>query len=81
MSSQENTALNILEERTSIKEYDTSVSISKEELTKLLSVTTKAPSAWNLQHWHFTVFHSQESKDKLLPIAFNQNKSARHLRL
>ncbi|WP_105981024.1 nitroreductase family protein [Bacillus paralicheniformis] len=74
MSSQENTALNILEERTSIKEYDTSVSISKEELTKLLSVTTKAPSAWNLQHWHFTVFHSQESKDKLLPIAFNQKQ-------
>lgn len=34
MSSQENTALNILEERTSIKEYDTSVSISKEEPDK-----------------------------------------------
>lgn len=49
MSSQENTALNILEERTSIKEYDTSVSISKEELTKPLSITTKAPSAWNLR--------------------------------
>ncbi|MDA1475036.1 nitroreductase family protein [Bacillus changyiensis] len=69
-----NSTLKILEERTSIKEYDTSVSIPKEELTELLHITTKSPSAWNLQHWHFTVFHSQESKERLLPIAYNQKQ-------
>jgi hypothetical protein len=31
--------------------------ITKEELTELLEITTQAPSAWNLQHWHFQVFH------------------------
>ena len=48
--------------------------MTKEELTELLDITTKAPSAWNLQHWHFTVFHSAESKAKLLPIAYNQKQ-------
>ncbi|KAA6451795.1 nitroreductase family protein [Bacillus swezeyi] len=74
MTLSDNTTLHLLQERSSIKEYDTSVSISKEELTELLNITTKAPSAWNLQHWHFTVFHSQESKDTLLPIAYSQKQ-------
>ncbi|PCK21167.1 nitroreductase family protein [Bacillus pumilus] len=66
--------IEILKERASVKEYDTSHEMTKEELTELLDVTTKAPSAWNLQHWHFTVFHSAESKAKLLPIAYNQKQ-------
>ncbi|MFN2745725.1 MULTISPECIES: nitroreductase family protein [Bacillus] len=74
MTLSENQAIQVLTERSSIKEYDTSAAISKEELTELLEITTKAPSAWNLQHWHFTVFHSRESKDKLLPIAYNQKQ-------
>lgn len=66
--------IEILKERASVKEYDTSHEMTKEELTELLDVTSKAPSAWNLQHWHFTVFHSAESKAKLLPIAYNQKQ-------
>ncbi|MED1749058.1 MULTISPECIES: nitroreductase family protein [Bacillus] len=66
--------IEILKERASVKEYDTTHELTKEELTELLNVTTKAPSAWNLQHWHFTVFHSAESKAKLLPIAYNQKQ-------
>ncbi len=64
----------IIKERSSVRHYDSSVSISKEELTEILSYATKAPSAWNLQHWHFTIFHSKESKQTLLPIAFNQSQ-------
>ncbi|MGM0963886.1 MAG: nitroreductase family protein [Bacillota bacterium] len=64
----------ILKQRASVKEYDTTHEMTKEELTELLDITTKAPSAWNLQHWHFTVFHSAESKAKLLPIAYNQKQ-------
>ena len=64
--------IDILKQRASVKEYDTTHEMTKEELTELLDITTKAPSAWNLQHWHFTVFHSAESKAKLLPIAYNQ---------
>lgn len=66
--------IDILKERASVKEYDTTHEMTKEELTELLDITTKAPSAWNLQHWHFTVFHSAESKAKLLPISYNQKQ-------
>ncbi|MEC4587779.1 nitroreductase family protein [Bacillus safensis] len=66
--------IDILKKRASVKEYDTSHEMTKEELTELLEITTKAPSAWNLQHWHFTVFHSAEAKAKLLPIAYNQKQ-------
>ncbi|MGE6628412.1 nitroreductase family protein [Bacillus pumilus] len=66
--------IDILKQRASVKEYDTTHEMTKEELTELLGITTKAPSAWNLQHWHFTVFHSAESKAKLLPIAYNQKQ-------
>ncbi|MGE1095906.1 nitroreductase family protein [Bacillus altitudinis] len=66
--------IDILKERASVKEYDTTHEMTKVELKELLDITTKAPSAWNLQHWHFTVFHSAESKAKLLPIAYNQKQ-------
>ncbi|KPN15297.1 NAD(P)H nitroreductase [Bacillus australimaris] len=66
--------IDILKQRASVKEYDTTHEMTKEELTELLNITTKAPSAWNLQHWHFTVFHSAEAKAKLLPIAYNQKQ-------
>ncbi|MGE0910386.1 nitroreductase family protein [Bacillus atrophaeus] len=66
--------LDILQQRASVKEYDKNATISKEEMTELLELTTKAPSAWNLQHWHFTVFHSDEAKAALLPVAYNQKQ-------
>ncbi|PJZ01233.1 MULTISPECIES: nitroreductase family protein [Bacillus] len=66
--------LDVLKARASVKEYDTNAPISKEELTELLDLATKAPSAWNLQHWHFTVFHSDEAKAELLPVAYNQKQ-------
>ena len=66
--------LDVLKARASVKEYDTNAPISKEELTELLDFAAKAPSAWNLQHWHFTVFHSDESKAELLPVAYNQKQ-------
>ena len=64
----------MVNERTSIREYDSSAKLSKEELTELLEATVKSPSAWNLQHWHFVVITDQDAKERLLPIAYNQNK-------
>jgi nitroreductase len=64
----------IAQERRSVKIYDTEVEISNEELTEILELTTKTPSAWNLQHWRFVVIKSKEAKEKLLPIAYNQKQ-------
>ncbi|MBM7704691.1 nitroreductase family protein [Metabacillus iocasae] len=64
----------VVNERTSVRDYDSSVKLSKEEVTDLLETTIKSPSAWNLQQWHFMAFTSDEVKERLLPIAYNQKQ-------
>ncbi|MTH51999.1 nitroreductase family protein [Bacillus mangrovi] len=66
--------LKLMEERTSIRHYDSTADLSKEDLSQILETAIKAPTAWNLQHWKFMVFHSDSSKERLLPIAYNQNQ-------
>lgn len=60
--------------RRSVKVYDPQAEISTGELTELLGIAGRAPSAWNLQQWHFLVFHGKEVQKKLLPIAYNQQQ-------
>ncbi|OKP87995.1 NAD(P)H nitroreductase [Paenibacillus helianthi] len=63
----------IITGRRSIRKYDTSVKISKEEMTEILTEATLAPSSVNMQPWRFLVIESAEGKAKLAPIAkFNQ---------
>ncbi|CUA79052.1 nitroreductase family protein [Anoxybacillus suryakundensis] len=66
--------LSIIEQRQSVRKYDPTASISKEQLIKLLQLAGKAPSAWNLQHWHFVAIYGKEAQQKLLPIAYNQQQ-------
>ncbi|WP_243290751.1 nitroreductase family protein [Bacillus sp. FJAT-47783] len=70
----EKNLIQLMEERTSIRQYDPSVKMTEDEVKELLDITTKAPSAWNLQHWHFVVFHHDEAKKRLHPIAYNQSQ-------
>ncbi|RKL65554.1 nitroreductase family protein [Salipaludibacillus neizhouensis] len=63
----------IVMERRSIKSYDPSVKISREEMTEILSEATRAPSSTNLQPWHFLVIMSDESKAKLMQISAPSN--------
>lgn len=64
----------VIEDRKSVKSYDSNAILTKEEVEELIQLTSKAPSAWNLQHWHFMVFHGKEVQEKLLPIAYNQKQ-------
>jgi nitroreductase len=65
----------ILKGRRSIKNYDKSVKISREEMSEILSLATLAPSSVNMQPWRFLVIESPEGKAKLAPLAkFNQNQ-------
>nr|WP_247739162.1 nitroreductase family protein [Bacillus sp. 165] len=64
----------ILNERTSTRAYNPEKEISPGELAELLEAAMQAPSAWNLQHWKFLVFHGDEAQQKLLPIAYNQQQ-------
>lgn len=63
----------ILMERRSIKSYDPSIKISREEMAEILSEATRAPSSTNLQPWHFLVIESDEAKAKLLQISSPTN--------
>ncbi|MED2974530.1 nitroreductase family protein [Fictibacillus sp. B-59209] len=64
----------VINERHSVRKYDPSAELSAEEITELLEDAAKAPSSWNLQHWKFLVFHDQQAKEQLLPIAYNQEQ-------
>ncbi|KZZ82747.1 MULTISPECIES: nitroreductase family protein [Bacillaceae] len=63
----------IITGRRSIRNYDPSVKISREEMTEILTEATLAPSSVNMQPWRFMVIDSEEGKKKLAPLAkFNQ---------
>lgn len=65
---------NVIQERRSVRSYDPEVKISREEMNEILQQAALAPSAANLQPWRFLVIDSQELKQKLYPIAFNQQQ-------
>ncbi|MBD2867982.1 nitroreductase family protein [Paenibacillus arenilitoris] len=66
----------VLNERRSVRKYDSSAVISEQELREILDIATKAPSSSNLQPWRFLVVTDPELKQKLLPIANNQQQVA-----
>jgi nitroreductase len=70
----EKDAISILNERTSVRKYDPTHKMSKQDIKELLELAHKAPSAWNLQHWKFLVFDDQAVKEQLLPIAYGQQQ-------
>ncbi|KEK22177.1 nitroreductase family protein [Bacillus gaemokensis] len=63
----------IITGRRSIRKYDPTVKISKEEMTEILTEATLAPSSVNMQPWRFLIIDSEEGKATLAPLAkFNQ---------
>ncbi|QNB46066.1 nitroreductase family protein [Thermanaerosceptrum fracticalcis] len=66
----------VMRERRSIRNYKKDEKISQETLNEILDLATTAPSGWNLQHWKFIVIQEQERKQRLLPIAYNQQHVA-----
>lgn len=67
-------AIDVLTERKSVRQYERGVVIPKAELDELLTLAAAAPSSWNLQQWRFIVIESQAEKDALLPIAYGQKQ-------
>ncbi|MGH2317039.1 nitroreductase family protein [Planococcus sp. SE5232] len=65
----------IVNGRRSIKQYDPTVKISREEMSEILAQASKAPSSINMQPWRFLVIDTVEGKEKLAPLAsFNLEK-------
>ncbi|AZK48251.1 nitroreductase family protein [Paenibacillus lentus] len=61
--------------RRSVKDYDPTVKISREEMTEILAEATTAPSSINMQPWRFVVIDTPEGKAKMAELAmFNTNQ-------
>lgn len=60
--------------RHSVRKYQPGVTIPAEDLNEILELAATAPSSWNLQHWRFLVIQDQANKERLLPIAYNQQQ-------
>ena len=59
--------------RRSIRKFKTDA-IPQQQLEEILSLTQRAPSAWNLQPWRYVVVTNPELKAKLQEAAFNQGQ-------
>ena len=69
----------IVYNRRSIRNFDPSVKIPREELLEILDKTVTAPSSVNMQPWRFVVVDSEEGKEKLEPfVSYNglQNETS-----
>ncbi|WP_461227181.1 nitroreductase family protein [Lacticaseibacillus suihuaensis] len=55
----------VLLHRSSVRDFDPSVTIPRSELTAMIQETITAPSACNLQAWHFEVVDNAAGKDLL----------------
>ncbi|QFT89539.1 Putative NAD(P)H nitroreductase YodC [Bacillus sp. THAF10] len=66
-------AIDIMKERHSVRKY-TKFEMPQSDLTEILEATITAPSSWNLQHWKFLIIQSDSQKEKLLPLAYNQQQ-------
>ena len=65
-----------LTERRSIRKYDPTIKISKEEMKNMLEEATRAPSSMNMQPWRFIVVESNEAKEKLISIGLLERKDS-----
>ncbi|WP_226585521.1 nitroreductase family protein [Halobacillus litoralis] len=66
--------LTVAKERRSVRQYDPDFKIDKREIRELLETAALAPSSSNLQSWRFLVIEDQAEKERLLPIANNQQQ-------
>lgn len=55
----------VLLNRHSVRHFDKTVKIPREELREMIKETITAPSACNLQAWQFIVVDTDEGKKKL----------------
>ncbi|MCS1351086.1 nitroreductase family protein [Mechercharimyces sp. CAU 1602] len=64
----------VAEGRSSVRHYDPTHSMTDSEIKELIEVAIQAPSSSNLQPWRFLVIQEPSLKEKLFPIANNQQQ-------
>jgi nitroreductase len=66
--------IRVMEERHSVRAYESGLAMPKDDLDMMLRAAGSAPSSWNLQPWKFLVIEDAGLREKLLPIANGQRQ-------
>ncbi len=61
-------------DRRSVNSFDSSRQIDDETLRSIIDLAVNAPSGYNLQPWRIIVIKSEEAKERLFQLAFQQPK-------
>ena len=64
----------LLEQRTTTGRFDPQRPLPDGTVEKLVHLATRAPSACNLQNWHFIAVESEEAKSRLEAVAYGQQQ-------
>ena len=64
----------LVESRRSIKYFDPSHQMQKDEINTLMKLALMSPTAFNIQHWRFTIVQNTELREKIKKISFNQSQ-------
>ncbi|HLZ83485.1 MAG TPA: nitroreductase family protein [Caulobacteraceae bacterium] len=69
-----NTVLSALEHRRTTNKYDSARDIGDAQISGLVRLATRAPTAFHLQNWRFIAVRTPEGKARLRTLAFDQPK-------
>jgi len=61
-------------ERRSVNYFDKNKKFSRETLKEIINLAINAPSAFNLQPWRIIIAETDDAKETLTKLAFNQEK-------
>jgi len=68
------TVLDAIENRRTTNIYDSSRNIGAAQISELVRLATRAPTAFHLQNWRFIAVKTPEAKARLRKLAFDQPK-------
>lgn len=63
-----------IEQRISTNRFDATRDMADAEIERLVSLATRAPTAFNLQNWRFVAVRTPEAKARLRALAWDQPK-------
>ncbi len=70
----DNSVVAAIEDRRTTVLFDTSRDISDEQVSELVRLATRAPTAFNLQNWRFIAVRTPDAKARLRAVAWDQVK-------
>lgn len=66
--------LQAIEQRRSIKHYDTSYEMPEEDVQRLLDLALLSPTSFNIQNWRFVLVRDKELKKQVRAAAWDQTQ-------